>query len=173
MANKGWTRENKILEGDQTWDDINHLGPPPVEDGLYEVLIVETEAASSEKQNSMVKLQLRLDSRFQGESLKVPGRAYDQITIMAKTAFKIKQAALACEVDPPESDSYEQTCKFAEDLLDKKCVVRIENEPNPKTGRNRPIVRHYYSFSTAAEIAAEGSKTEEDSKIKPGRGKKR
>ena len=117
----GWaTREALNYEG------VSTEGPPPLDDGIYRVKIVEAEATTSKGGNPAIKYVVEALSAYDGSS--VAGhypKAYATNAVTAKTLFQVLRISQALGIDPPADSGYDTLCDFAEQMLGKECYARI------------------------------------------------
>lgn len=156
---QGWATDG---DGEIDLTGIDPNGPPPLDDGVYEVEIVEAHAQGSKPKDGKpptpgfsMKLQVtRVAGGIEGSMKRT---LFDNVYVTAESAFRVVQlkTALGLEAGGRFSTSFEGISAFCAEILGGRMYVRTKQDEYPKgSGKLRARVQAYLTEAMAIEAAA-------------------
>jgi hypothetical protein len=135
-AYEGWKKKREVID----WDDIDASGREPVEPGLYKAQCISAKRKAVAQGKPGFELQWQLLANEDGEEIEGTRVIYDTLALTTGAkggAWKVKQVALAADVDPPEGDSEDDVQAFCDALLEQEVWIKIIVKPYQGRDYNR------------------------------------
>jgi uncharacterized protein DUF669 len=150
MPTEGWTANEKF-----DWDNVSTDAPPPLEDGVYQAVIVKASAEKTKDGKPAVRLELQVNRAFGDAEGSIKRKMFDNLTVTLEGAFRIKNLCESFDpkVTPPPSQQLDDVKDFCSRLLEAPAIW-LRSRRTTWNGKVNAKVDRYLTEAEAQKVSA-------------------